>query len=255
MFIVISPAKKLDFDVPAPVKKKTQLQFKSEANELVGTLKKMKRPEIEKLMKLSSSLADLNFNRFQDYENNFDISNSKQALFAFSGDTYVGLDASSLSEKDIEYAQDHLGILSGLYGLVRPLDLIRPYRLEMGTKLKHNQFKNLYEFWDLKITHYLNKKLAQEKYLINLASNEYFSSIKTQELKAELVTPVFKEKKGDTYKVVGIMAKRARGMMARYIIKNQITKPEDLTSFTEGDYKYSAKLTKSAKPGEMVFTR
>lgn len=252
MFIVISPAKKLNFDIPAPVHKSTQFKFKDEAEQLIKILRKCTKSEVSKLMKLSDSLTELNVKRYKDYKNDFDLTNSKQAVFAFSGDTYVGLDAESLKAVEVDYAQRHLGILSGLYGLLRPLDLIRPYRLEMGTKLKNDEGKNLYDFWAPRLTNEVNKILKKEKTLINLSSNEYFSALKRNDLKGEVVTPVFKEKKGDEYKVIGFCAKKARGMMSRFIIQNKISDVEGLKEFNSSGYKFNKKLSKE---NELVFTR
>lgn len=244
MYAIISPAKKLDFESAAPTKKFTQLRFQEQSLTLIKALRKCSKADISKLMRLSDSLAELNFNRYKSYKKEFTEKNSKQAIYAFKGDTYIGFAAETLSSKDIDYAQKHLGILSGLYGLVRPLDLIQPYRLEMGTKFPCNDAKNLYQYWGETITGALNKKLTKEKVLINLSSQEYFSSIKLPEVKGRVITPVFKEKKGDTYKVIGFSAKRARGMMARYIVENQIEDPESLKDFKAGGYKYSKKMSK-----------
>ena len=252
MYAVISPAKKLNFETPAPVKKSTQLKFQDEAYELIKNLRKRSPDEISKLMKLSESLTKLNVDRYKKYEKEFHQENSKQALFAFAGDTYVGLDAESLDKKNIDFAQKHLGILSGLYGLARPLDLIQPYRLEMGTRLAVGECENLYQYWGEILTKELNKILKKEKYLINLASNEYFSVIRTENLKGEIITPIFKEKKGDQYKVVGISAKRARGMMARFMIENQIEDPQALKEFHESGYSFNKTLSTDY---EYVFTR
>lgn len=253
MFIVISPAKKLNFDFRAPVNKKTQLAFKRQAKKLIEVLRSKKPSEISKLMKLSDSLTKLNVQRYKQYSDVFDASNSKQALFAFAGDTYTGLDADSLSEQEVIYAQEHLGILSGLYGLIRPLDLIQPYRLEMGTKIGVGESKNLYEFWGELVTDKVNKYLNKDKPLVNLASQEYFQVIKRDKIEAPIITPVFKEKRNGEYKIISFSAKKARGMMARYILQNQLTKVEALKKFNLADYQFNVEL--SSKEGELVFSR
>ena len=252
MFIVISPAKKLDFDSPISFKKSTKIKFSQEAYELIKKLRKFSSPEIAKLMKLSDSLAQLNVDRYKKYKNSFNESDCKQAVFAFSGDTYVGLDASSLDKSSIDYAQKHLGILSGLYGLIRPLDLIYPYRLEMGTKLSVEKAKNLYEYWSQMVTKEIGLALKKEKYLINLASNEYFKVVDIDSLEGEVITPVFKEKRGDKYKIISFCAKKARGMMARFIIENKVSVPKELKKFNSGGYTFNKSLSNES---EFVFTR
>ena len=252
MLVVVSPAKKLDFDMPAPTKTFTQLTELERSKLLIKELKKCNAKEISNLMKLSDSLTELNIKRYKEFKTPFNLKNAKQAIFAFKGDTYVGLDAETMRESDIQYAQEHLRILSGLYGLVCPLDLIQPYRLEMGTKFPCNGNKNLYEFWGETITQKLNPILKKEKFLINLASKEYFSAIKTKDLDAKIITPMFKEKKGDEFKMVGFFAKKARGMMSRYIIDNRIKNPKDLLKFDVDGYKYNKKLSTDFEP---TFTR
>lgn len=252
MIVVISPAKKLDFETPAPTRKFTKLKDIKEAETLIKELRKCDKKKISKLMKLSDDLTELNVKRYKDFTTPFNLKNAKQAMFAFKGDTYVGLDADSMGDKEIEFAQNHLRILSGLYGLVSPLDLIQPYRLEMGTKFAVGDNKNLYDFWRDKITAQLNELLKKEKVLINCASNEYFKSVNTKELEAKIITPAFKEKKGDEYKMVGFFAKKARGMMSRYIIENRLTDPKDILGFDTDGYKYNKKLSTELEP---VFTR
>lgn len=252
MIIVVSPAKKLDFESQAPTSKFSQLSELDKSQRLINELKKYDAKKLSALMKLSDSLTELNMERYKKFKPPFSLDNAKQAMFAFKGDTYVGLDAESMGSKEITYAQKHLRILSGLYGLVSPLDLIQPYRLEMGTNFPCDGNKNLYSFWSDTITQRLNKLLKKEKALINLASKEYFSVIDFSKLDAKVITPIFKEKKGDTFKVIGIYAKKARGMMSRYIIDNRIEEPEDILKFNIDGYKYNKKLSTELEP---VFTR
>jgi len=252
MIVVISPAKKLDFDTPAPTASFTELTELEKSKKLIKELKKCDPKEISNLMKLSDNLTELNVQRYKDFKTPFNLKNAKQAMFAFKGDTYVGLDAMTMKPGDIKFADKHLRILSGLYGLVSPLDLIQPYRLEMGTKFSCGKSKNLYEYWGETITKQLNSQLKKEKSLINLASKEYFTAVNTKNLTGEIITPVFKEKKGDDFKIVGLFAKKARGMMSRYIIDNRIKKVEDLMSFNIDGYKFNKKLSTDQAP---VFTR
>ena len=252
MLAIISPAKKLDFENPAPFNEFTQCKYLSKSEELITCLKEKKLDDIKNLMKLSETLAQLNIDRYKSFEAPFSLNNAKQAIYSFMGDTYKGFDALTLTKPQLNYAQKHLRILSGLYGTLAPLDLIQPYRLEMGTKLEIFEHKNLYQFWGNQITEELNLILKKEKYLINLASKEYSSVIDFSKIQGDVITPVFKEKKGEQYKVVGLFAKRARGMMSRFIMQNKITKPADLKSFTETGYRFSSKLTSS---NELVFLR
>lgn len=252
MIVVISPAKKLDFETPAPTKDFTNPKDLDKSQELIKELRKCDAKKISTMMKLSNDLTELNMKRYKEFKTPFSLKNAKQAMFAFKGDTYVGLDADTMNEKEIKYAQNHLRILSGLYGLVSPLDLIQPYRLEMGTKFAVGDKKNLYEFWRQDITKQLNDLLKKEKVLINCASNEYFKSVNTKELDAKIITPAFKEKKDGDYKMVGFFAKKARGMMSRYIIENRIDKPEGILDFDTDGYKFNKKLSTETEP---VFTR
>jgi cytoplasmic iron level regulating protein YaaA (DUF328/UPF0246 family) len=252
MYAVISPAKKLDFDHEVPVKKSTKPRYQKQAADLIKILRKCSKSEVSSLMKLSDSLTELNVKRYSDFDLNADSHTGKQAIFCFAGDTYKGLEPYELDRKTIEYAQDHLGILSGLYGLIRPLDSIQPYRLEMGTKLKCGDSKNLYQYWGDLITKELNKKLKDEKFLVNLASQEYFGVVQADQLKGEVVTPVFKENKNGNLKVVGLYAKKARGMMARYILKNRIENIEGLKDFDLEGYKFNKELSSTH---ELVFSR
>lgn len=254
MLIVVSPAKTLDYETPPKTKISTIPDYLDDSQELVNRLRKFSSLDIAELMKVSKKIADLNFDRYEAWNKKFTEKNAKQAVLAFKGDVYTGLDAESFSAADFKFAQKHLRILSGLYGLLRPLDLMQPYRLEMGTKLETDRGKNLYEFWGSTITEGLNKQLKKTKseHLINLASNEYFRSVKPKELNAEIITPEFKEYKSGDYKMIGIYAKKARGMLSRYIIQNHLTDPEDIKSFNEDGYKFNKQLSKGHK---WVFTR
>lgn len=240
MLALLSPAKKLDAtaartDLPA-----TRPVFLKDAIALAAIARKLTKRQLAGLMGISDKLAALNHARFQAFAPTATADNAKHALLAFAGDTYIGLNAKTLSDDDLAYAQDHVRILSGLYGLLRPLDLIQPYRLEMGTKLATPKGEDLYDFWGDKLTAEVNKIVAKEKtpVVVNLASAEYFSALKPEKLKARLVTPVFKEEKSGVAKILGMMAKRARGMMARYIIEERITDPEALKKFAAGGYRY-----------------
>ena len=252
MLVVISPAKKLNFEDPAPRKDFTTPGYLKESQKLISALRKCKPAEIKKMMKLSDALTDLNVDRYQKFETPFSLKNAKQAIYAFQGDTYVGFDVDTMKKSDVDYAQKHLRILSGLYGMIAPLDLIQPYRLEMGTKFSCAGKKDLYEFWKKSLISDLNKILEKEKVLVNLASKEYFSSIDSKKVEGRIVTPVFKEKKGRDYKIVGIMAKRARGMMSRYICENRIKDVEKLKEFKLDNYKFSKK---DSTESEFVFLR
>ncbi len=251
MIILVSPAKKLEFDEAAPIKTESKPVFLNEVQELLGVLNKVEKPELSKLMKLSDKLTDLNYDRYRNFEFPFTSQNAKQAVYTFRGDTYVGLNADTLTDAEIAYAQDHLAILSGLYGLLKPLDLMQPYRLEMGTRLANAKGKNLYEFWGDKITNFINDNY-QGQDVINLASNEYISAVQKKDLKAKFITPQFKEIRDGQPKMIGLFAKRARGSMARFIIQNKIEKIEDLKGFNYGGYAYQADLSSDI---ELVFTR
>ncbi len=254
MLLVISPAKTLDFKTPARTQQFNQPSFLDDAEELIEQLKQLEPAEISSLMSISEKLAILNSNRFIGWQRPFTAENSKQALLAFNGDVYEGMAVDSLSEADLAWTNDRLRILSGLYGLLKPLDLIQPYRLEMGTRFKNLRGKNLYEFWGDKITQKLNQEQADEKspVLINLASNEYFKSVKPKLLKGEVITPVFKDWKNDKYKIISFYAKKARGMMAAYIIKNRLESAEQIKAFDAAGYGYSAE---ESTENEWVFLR
>ncbi|HEY9136022.1 MAG TPA: peroxide stress protein YaaA [Pseudomonadales bacterium] len=254
MLVVISPAKTLDYETPAKTSNFTIPDLLDDSAELIATLKELSPAQLAKLMGISDKLAGLNAARFGSWSLPFDPDNAKQALLAFKGDVYTGLNAESFKAADFKFAQKHLRILSGLYGLLRPLDLIQAYRLEMGTKLQNNRGKDLYAFWANKITEQINSQLKKQKnpVLVNLASNEYFKSIKTHNLIGEVITPVFKEDKNGQYKVMAFFAKKARGRMSAFIIKNKITEPEAIKNFDDDGYTYNKKLSSSK---EWVFTR
>ncbi len=240
MLILLSPSKKLDFSFKNNILP-TKPNFLNEANSLIKNLKKLSEKEIRSLMKLSVKLTELNQQRYQAFSTKFDNDNARQAVFAFKGDVYNGLQAENFSDNELKYAQENLRILSGLYGILRPLDLIQPYRLEMGSKLKNQNGKNLYEFWDDKITDELNE--ANSDTLINLASNEYFKAIKPQKFNGRIITCNFKEYKNGGYKIIMIFAKRARGLMANYIIKNRLQQAEKLKNFDIDGYLFKAELS------------
>ncbi|MDK2777489.1 MAG: peroxide stress protein YaaA [Pseudomonadota bacterium] len=240
MLTLLSPAKTLDFDTPPVTKKATQGIFLDRSAELVDVLRKYSPDELGALMKLSPKLAELNVQRFHDWQLPFNADNAKAAVLAFKGDVYTGLEAEKLSLPDLEFAQQHVRILSGLYGVLRPLDLIQPYRLEMGTKLANPKGKDLYTYWGNDITDALNKELEQHsnKVVVNLASNEYFSAVKPKNLQAELITPVFKDEKNGKYKIISFYAKKARGLMTRWIIEQGLDNPAQLHRFDVAGYRF-----------------
>lgn len=254
MLIVISPAKTLDFETPAKTRTFTLPPFLDDSAELIDQLRGMAPQELGNLMGISPKLADLNAHRYHAWSLPFTSRNAKQAALAFKGDVYTGLDADTLSAADLKYAQKHLRILSGLYGVLRPLDLMQPYRLEMGTKLKTDRGSDLYAFWNGRIKGALATALKKQKdnILVNLASNEYFKSVKAGELDARIVAPVFKERKNGEYKLISFFAKKARGLMSRYIIRNRLDNPEDLKGFDLEGYQYNEALSAEDRP---VFTR
>lgn len=254
MLTVISPAKTLDFDTPPGTRKATQPEFLERSSELVEEARGLSPDDIRALMGVSDNIAELNHQRFMNWTTPFSLDNAKQSILAFKGDVYTGLEADSLSTKQLTFAQKHLRILSGLYGLLRPLDLMQPYRLEMGLKFANPGGKNLYEFWGSAITEALNEHVSRSgsKVLVNLASNEYFKSVRSGELEAEIITPIFKDLKGGKYKIISFYAKKARGQMARFIIDNALNEPDSMKKFKVGGYRYN-KIESSAR--EMVFTR
>ncbi|MBT3330095.1 MAG: peroxide stress protein YaaA [Rhodospirillaceae bacterium] len=253
MLAVISPAKKLNFE-QTPIARYSQPDFLAQAGKLAKAAGRLSRPKLAATMKLSAPLADLNYLRFQAFSDSPPRDHTKQAALAFNGDTYVGLDAASWDEADLDYAQDHLRILSGLYGLLRPLDLMQPYRLEMGARFSPPRRKDLYDFWGDQITDALSDVLSghDEKTIINLASNEYFKSVRPAKLKGRIITPAFREDRDGESRIIGFFAKQARGMMARYIVQNRIKDPEDLKNFDLGGYQYRAALSNG---DAWVFTR
>lgn len=254
MLMVISPAKTLDFDTPAGTRRATQPEFLERSARLVEDARKLSPDDIRALMGVSDNIAQLNHERFMNWNTPFKLANAKQSILAFKGDVYTGLDADTLDADGLQFAQQHLRILSGLYGLLRPLDLMQPYRLEMGLKFANNGGDNLYQFWGDDITQSLNKQLHKlgNPILINLASNEYFKSVKKRELQADIITPVFKDLKNGKYKVISFFAKKARGQMARFIIDQSLNEPEGMKKFKADGYRYS-KAASTAR--EMVFTR
>ncbi len=254
MLLVISPAKNLDFDTPAKTKQKSTPDFLDEAQLLIDELRQLAPQDISALMSISDKLGVLNYDRFQQWSTPFTDDNAKQAVLAFNGDVYTGLNAESFSAAEFKFAQKHLRILSGLYGLLRPLDLMQAYRLEMGTKFNNQRGKNLYEFWGNLITEALNKqlKLLKTDVLVNLASNEYFKSVKAKGLDANIITPVFKDWKGDKYKIISFYAKKARGLMCAYAINHQLTDVEDLKKFDSEGYAFNEAMSSEK---EWVFTR
>ena len=242
MLALISPAKKLDFETEPTLQTHTQPDFLPQSKKLVSAARKLSRQDLRNLMGISEALADQNFQRFKDFKPPFDLTNAKQAAMVFNGDTYVGLRTRELSKSDLEYAQNHLRILSGLYGVLRPLDLIQPYRLEMGLKFANPGGETLYQFWDSALTEAVNKAVKGHKdpTVVNLASNEYFKAIDPKGLNAPVITPVFKEVNQGQARVLGMFAKQARGMMARYMIVNRIETADGLKKFTDGGYRFQA---------------
>ncbi|MGM0945926.1 MAG: peroxide stress protein YaaA [Bacteroidota bacterium] len=250
MLILLSPAKTLDYSTPS-FQEYSQPEFTTDITSLVSVMKKKSADDIAKLMHVSENLAQLNEERYKTFQKEFTPENSKQALLAFKGDVYTKIEVDSFSEEDFEYAQEHLRILSGLYGLLKPLDLIQPYRLEMGTKLETKKGKNLYEYWGQKIAKAINQNAGKAP-IINLASQEYFKAVDQKTLNNPVITIHFKEFKNDKYQIVGFFAKQARGMMANYAIKNKITDPEKLKLFNESGYEFADQLSNEL---EWIFVR
>ena len=240
MLAIISPSKTQDFS-QCNIDSYTQTRQIDNADQLIGILKNKSKSQISKLMSLSEKLSELNFDRFQKFKLPFTLDNAKQAILAFKGDVYNGINAPELSSEDLEFAQGKVRMLSGLYGVVRPLDLIQPYRLEMGTKLSNAKGRDLYDYWGSEISSVLNDD--EPDLIINLASNEYFKAIDKKTLNANILDIVFKEKKGDSYKVIGIYAKRARGLMVNYIIRNRLESPEALKDFSDEGYRFDKELS------------
>ncbi|MCR9183672.1 MAG: peroxide stress protein YaaA [Flavobacteriaceae bacterium] len=245
MKILLSPAKSLDFESKLPIEKATQPIFLAEAERLNAVLEKKSKKQLKELMGISENLAELNYQRYKAFSTPFNAENSRPAIYAFSGDVYVGLDAYTIPKNKIQLLQDRVRILSGLYGVLKPLDFMQPYRLEMGTDLKVNTKKNLYEFWGNKITEALNKELEKEEIVLNLASNEYFKSVNTKKLEGRLISPVFKDYKNGKLKIISFFAKKARGSMARFVIDNNVNNYEKLLSFDVDGYQFSRNETKN----------
>jgi cytoplasmic iron level regulating protein YaaA (DUF328/UPF0246 family) len=253
MIVLLSPAKTLDFTT-ANYEFHTKPRMLKDSSILINELKTKSSKDLQDLMKVSVKIADLNVERFHSFKTPFNTKNSKPSILAFKGDVYTGLQAEAMNETDFEFAQEHLRILSGLYGILRPMDLMQAYRLEMGTRLKNENGKNLYEFWNDKITKLINKDLKASKgnAIINLASKEYFNAVKPKELKGELYHVNFKEERNGVYKIISFNAKKARGVMSRYIIKNRITNPEEIKGFNEDNYTFSPDLSSEK---DWIFTR
>jgi cytoplasmic iron level regulating protein YaaA (DUF328/UPF0246 family) len=253
MKILISPAKSLDFESKIPTNDSSKIPFLEQTKVLSQKMDLKSKDDLKKLMNISDQLAELNYQRFQDFSFPFTKENARQAVYSFSGDVYKGLDVYTLPEEHIDSMQNSLRILSGFYGLLKPLDLIQPYRLEMGTSLKVNSSNNLYEFWGSSITDYLNQEMAKEELLVNLASKEYFKAVQSKNLKATLVTPIFKDYKNGKLKIISFFAKKARGQMARYILDNGIETLNELKGFDIDGYGFSAEYT--LNENEPVFVR
>ncbi|AEK61419.1 peroxide stress protein YaaA [Collimonas fungivorans] len=254
MLIVLSPAKSLDYSTPSTTETHTTPDFISHSAELIGVLRQLSPAQVGSMMKISDPLAQLNTARFASWSKKFTSANSKQAIMAFNGDVYEGLDAASLSAAQLNYAQSRIRILSGLYGVLRPLDRMQPYRLEMGTSLANPRGKNLYAFWGDTVTQALNQQLGQQKSdtLVNLASEEYFKVVRPKVLAASIVTPVFEDWKNGKYKIISFYAKRARGLMARYAALNKIRDAEKLKDFDLDGYRY---IPQDSDGGRWMFRR
>ena len=254
MLMIISPAKTLDYDSPLATETYTQPDFLDDACELIDQLKALEPHQVSNLMSISDRLGQLNAERFRTWHTPFTPDNARQAILAFKGDVYTGLDAESFSEQDFAFAQKHLRILSGLYGLLKPLDLMQPYRLEMGTKLANARGNNLYDFWGERISEWLNADLEAQgdQVLLNLASQEYFGAVKPKALRARVIDTVFKDCKNGQYKIISFYAKKARGLMARYVIKERLQDPEGLKDFNTDGYYFDASASSENK---LVFLR
>lgn len=250
MLLLLSPAKKLDYDTPVRTTLHTQPLFVEQAAELIAVLREKSAAEVAALMKLSDALAELNVARYAEWQPEFDTQNARQAILAFDGDVYEGLRAPELSDAALKWAQKHLFMLSGLYGVLRPLDLMRPYRLEMGTRLQTDKGANLYAFWGSRIAEFLNQQ--GDDVVVNLASEEYFKAVDRKVLKARVIQCVFQEQKGDGWRIISFYAKKARGLMARYVIDQRIDKPEGLKGFAEEGYAFAADVSTDDK---LVFRR
>ena len=254
MLALISPAKTLDYETALPSSNFTQPRLLDQSEQLIEVCRELSASQLASLMSVSEKIAQLNVARFQDWQTEFDLANARQAIFAFKGDVYTGLDAYALSDPQLDFAQQHLRMLSGLYGLLRPLDLMMPYRLEMGTKLHNPRGSNLYEFWGKRITDLIQQDLQQanSNILLNLASDEYYKAVKESALDAQIVKPVFLDQKNGKYKVISFYAKKARGLMARFVIEQQIQQVEDLKAFNSEGYYFDAE---NSNVKELVFKR
>ena len=254
MLILISPAKTLDYQSELATTRFTRPELLDYSQQLIDVARQLTAPQIKALMGISDKLADLNATRFHDWQPDFTPDNARQAILAFKGDVYTGLQAETFSEADFEFAQQHLRMLSGLYGVLRPLDLMQPYRLEMGIRLENSKGKDLYQFWGETITHTLNDAIAAQgdDIVVNLASDEYFKAVKPQKLNAQIIKPVFLDEKNGKFKVISFYAKKARGLMSRFIIENRLTKPEQLTAFNSEGYFFDEE---GSAGGELVFKR
>jgi len=256
MIHLLSPAKSLDFDSDLPTKDHSVPQNLEHSQKLIKKLKTLSKKKLREMMSISQDLANVNADRYQMWEGVDQLSErGRQAIYAFKGDVYLGLQAlTEFSPSDVDYAQDHLIILSGLYGVLRPKDVIEPYRLEMGTQLKVGRKKNLYEFWGDQLTNTINERLADgnDEVLINLASNEYFKVLDPKKIKGKVISPEFKDAKNGQYKFMSFYGKKARGLMSRFIIKNRINDPADLKGFDLEGYRYNVELSSDSNP---VFTR
>ena len=254
MLIVLSPAKTLDYESRSRMRKFTEPDLVDQSQALISVLRRQSPSKLQSLMSISPALAELNHQRFQAWQPTSTKDNAKQAILTFKGDVYTGLEADNLDSKDMAWAQQHLRILSGLYGVLRPLDLMQPYRLELGTRLRTRRGQNLYEFWNTRITDILNAQLKAigSDTLVNLASNEYFKSVKTKQLNANIISPAFRDWNNGEYRMIGFLAKKARGRMAAWIIKNRIKRPEELVDFALDGYAYDKA---SSTPGVPVFLR
>lgn len=254
MLILISPAKTLDYQSPLATTRYTQPELLDHSQRLIDVARKLSAPQIKALMGISDKLADLNATRFHDWQPDFTPDNARQAILAFKGDVYTGLQAETFSEEDFDFAQQHLRMLSGLYGVLRPLDLMQPYRLEMGIRLENPQGSDLYQFWGETITQKLNEALAAQgdQVIVNLASDEYFRAVKPKLLDGEIIKPVFLDEKNGKFKVISFYAKKARGLMSRYIIQNRLKTPAQLKDFAVDGYAFDEEI--SGK-GELVFKR
>ncbi|MBB1198873.1 peroxide stress protein YaaA [Enterobacteriaceae bacterium 89] len=254
MLILISPAKTLDYQSELPTARYTHPELLDYSQQLISVARKLSAPQIGKLMSISDKLADLNATRFHDWHPDFTPQNARPAILAFKGDVYTGLQAEEFSEADFDFAQQHLRMLSGLYGVLRPLDLMQPYRLEMGIRLENAKGKDLYQFWGEVITNKLNEALKAQgdDIVINLASDEYFKSVKTKQLKGRIIKPVFLDEKNGKFKVISFYAKKARGLMSRYIIENRLTDAEQLKGFDSEGYFFDES---ASTQDELVFKR